>query len=179
MRDGRAAVAWLALGAWLGSCAPTIPPPASETTAWRELAVSLPDYPKDEELLDARLGRPAQGYRYLVDGRSLGVGQDGVVRYTVVLASPGGARTVRHEGLRCQTREARLYGYDTGGQRLQAAASSAWGPLVSRGPDAYRNDLADFYFCTFQGYPKDVDVIRSRLASGQPETSAIDRGAYP
>lgn len=179
MRNGRSTVAWVTLGAWLASCAPTIPPPASETAAWREQAVSLPDYPKDEDLLDARLGRPTQGYRYLIDGRSLSVGQDGVIRYTVVLAASGGTRTVRHEGLRCATREARLYGYGTGGQRLQAAGSSAWEPLASRGPDAYRSDLADFYFCTFQGYPKDVDVIRSRLASGQPDTSAIDRGIYP
>src|SRR3982074_2310115 len=46
---------------------------------------------------------------FFIDKNSLSVGTDGVIRYTVVVKSPAGARNVNYEGIRCDNYNWRLY----------------------------------------------------------------------
>ena len=61
----------------------------------REVALTLPAYPRDEDLLEFTAG-PAGSHRYFVDVRSISIGTDGIVRYSVVVRAAGGAVNVVH-----------------------------------------------------------------------------------
>ena len=73
---------------------------------WVELQAQLPSYPKPEDLLQFDAG-PASSNLHYVDGSSISVGEDGVVRFSLVVKSPAGAKNVSYEGIRCQTHEKR------------------------------------------------------------------------
>ena len=74
---------------------------------WVEIQGKMPDYPKPENLLEFDAG-PASNNLHFVDSSSISVGEDGVVRYSLVVKSPTGAMNVSYEGIRCQTNEARF-----------------------------------------------------------------------
>jgi len=78
------------------------------TKRWQEKAVDLPAAPLPENLLPLYVSA-ATDNDFFVDVVSLTVGPDGVVRYVLVIQSAGGARNVSFEGLRCETRERRVY----------------------------------------------------------------------
>ena len=79
-----------------------------ETKQWQELAVQLPAPPKDETLVSFYVS-PTSDSRFLIDTATLTVGADGVVRYVLVIDAAGGARNVTYEGMRCESRERRIY----------------------------------------------------------------------
>ena len=51
--------------------------------------------------------RPTTSFSF--DGSTLSIGRDGVVRYVLVIEAAGAGKKRHFEGLRCQTRERRLY----------------------------------------------------------------------
>ena len=53
----------------------------------------------------------AIGQSLFVDEASVHYGSDDVIRYTMVIVSPSGARNVTFEGMRCETGERRLYAF--------------------------------------------------------------------
>src|SRR5690348_12438531 len=77
---------------------------------WVEIQAQLPPYPKPENLLQFDAG-PASTNLHYVDAPSLTVGEDGVIRFSLVIKSPSGAMNVSYEGIRCQTAEKRTYAY--------------------------------------------------------------------
>ena len=79
-----------------------------EKKPWVEIEAQLPSYPKQENLIGFDAGAATQ-HRFYIDAPSLSVGEDGVVRYTVVVKSGGGATNVSFEGMRCATQEQKLY----------------------------------------------------------------------
>jgi CNP1-like family protein len=82
----------------------------SDEKSWREIEAQLPPYPKAENLLPFDVS-PSIPSHYFVDASSISVGTDGVVRYILVVRSAQGAETVSYEGLRCETRERKLYAF--------------------------------------------------------------------
>src|SRR5438477_3451709 len=81
-----------------------------EVKPWKELAVQLPQQPKPENLVAFYVG-PTATMKFAIDLNSLSAGSDGVVRYTLVSTSDGGAQNVSYEGIRCQTAEKKLYAF--------------------------------------------------------------------
>ena len=77
---------------------------------WVEIQAELPPYPQTENLLKFDAG-PASDNSHYVDAPSISVGEDAVVRFTLVIKSPSGAMNVSYEGIRCQTAEKRTYAY--------------------------------------------------------------------
>ena len=73
----------------------------SEVRKWQEAAVEFPAFPRQEDLL-AFYVSAATDNRFFVDGSTLSIGGDGVVRYVLVIEAAGGARNVSFEGMRCQ-----------------------------------------------------------------------------
>ena len=61
-----------------------------EITPWSEMQAQLPAYPVDAQLVPLVIGA-ATPHRFFVDVRSISMGSDGVVRYTMVIKAQGGA----------------------------------------------------------------------------------------
>lgn len=65
-----------------------------ETKKWQEMEVQLPVAPKQETLLPFYVSA-ATSNRFYIDGATLSVGSDGVVRYVlVILSAEGGAMSL-------------------------------------------------------------------------------------
>lgn len=87
-----------------------VPPPTQTPEAWKEQTTALPAFPQEGDLVEVATAGTGE-YRYLVDTRSLLVGEDRAVRYTVVTTSTRGARSVFREALRCDTGEYKTLAY--------------------------------------------------------------------
>jgi hypothetical protein len=79
-----------------------------EKQLWQEIEFQLPAAPKAESLIPFYVSAATEN-RFFVDPTTLTVGSDGVVRYVLMVLTPGGARNVTFEGMRCETKERRIY----------------------------------------------------------------------
>lgn len=115
---------------------------------WVEIAAQLPAYPKPENLLPFSVSS-ATGNRFFVDAASISVGEDKVVRYTVVIDAAGGARNVSFEGLRCESGERRLYayGHSDGTWSRARARNAGWETIKFRSLLSYQKALFEDHFC--------------------------------
>jgi hypothetical protein len=80
----------------------------ADTKPWQEIESKIPSYPKPENLVPFDAGA-ASPHRFYIDAPSLSVGEDGVVRYTLVIKAGGGATNVTFEGMRCELRQQKYY----------------------------------------------------------------------
>ena len=132
---------------------------------WQEMEVQLPAAPKQENLLPFEVSA-ASANRFFIDGSTLSVGSDGVVRYVLVVLSPQGARNVSFEGMRCEAREYRIYASG----RLDGSWSKARKNEWVRIQEAYANrqHAALFldYFCPVGVIVHDAAEARSSLVRG-------------
>jgi hypothetical protein len=100
-------------GAWmmLAASFPARAAPSAEDFVerpWQENEVALPPFPEDDALYGFYVS-PTTTNRFFVDLQTLSIGSDGVLRYTLVVLSASGVRNVTFEGMRCKTREWRIY----------------------------------------------------------------------
>lgn len=126
-----------------------------EEYIWKEEGSNIPDYPENAELIEVA-GPPAyRNYQYLIDGKGLKVGADGVVRYSIVIRSSSGSDNVMHDGLRCITAEIKNYAYGStnkeGKKVFIPRQQTSWKPVRSTGVDGYSKGLAENYFCDHNG----------------------------
>lgn len=126
-----------------------------EDYVWKEGDNKIPDYPQNNDLLEVS-GPPAyQNYQYLLDGKNLQVGADGVVRYSIVIRSPAGSDNVMYEGLRCTTSQVKAYAYGStdmdGRKKFIPRQNANWKPVSSSGVSGYSESLAVNYFCDHNG----------------------------
>jgi len=136
-----------------------------EEKEWKEIkGIQFPPVPKARNLIRLDLASLGARYEYFIDGSSILLGTDKVIRYTVVLQSDTGVRNVYFEGIRCETMEARTYGYATRQSGFKPLASSTWKNLRAVGPFAYRLLLADNFMCGSDGWPIDGKTARAKLA---------------
>jgi len=129
---------------------------------WKETDVALPPLPAAGDLARIEAPLTGSGYDVYVDARNISRGRDGVMRYTVVVRTPGGASNTFHEGLRCETDEVRTYAFATRGAFSRVDAE-AWGTLASRGPRAYQDYLANVIMCDRNGFAWDPQQARDAL----------------
>ena len=113
---------------------------------WAEVAAQLPAYPKAENLLPFTVSS-ATRHRYFIDAASISVGDDKVVRYTVVIEATGGAKNVSFEGLRCESGERRLYAYGQPDGSWTKARNAGWEDVKSRSLLSYHKALFETVFC--------------------------------
>lgn len=90
-----------------------------------EEALSLPAYPKNENLVPFDVSASSVN-RFYVDAPSVSFGKDEVVRLTLVVESPSGARNVSYEGIRCATGEKKTYAYGRADGSWSRARDPAW-----------------------------------------------------
>jgi hypothetical protein len=119
---------------------------SDQQKAWQEQEAELPAYPVKDNLLEVDAGTEGLQYTVYLDEPSLIKGDDGVVRYTVVLVSATGIRNVSHEGLHCGERKFRRYAYGIN-DRWQPLTDSPWKPLRGKGANHYRLVFYNRYIC--------------------------------
>lgn len=117
-----------------------------ESKSWQELEVKLPPAPVEASLIPFDVSAVTVN-RFFVDGKSIDVGADGVVRYVLVVLSGEGGENVTFEGMRCETRERRIYAAGRSDGSWAKFKSNQWEKIR----DAYgnRHHAALFleYFC--------------------------------
>jgi hypothetical protein len=136
-----------------------------ETVVWSEMQAHLPAYPKAAQLAEFAIDGRA-GYRFALDQASLSVGADGVTRYTVVIDSPAGARTVNFEATRCTTGERKIYAFGRADGTWSKNRAARWDPIKARVNSDYGRVLFYEYLCAGGEGTASVEQIRARLRSG-------------
>ncbi len=139
-----------------------------ELKPWQELEATLPAFPKAEHLLPFVVSA-ATSNRFFVDSRSLNVDGDGVVRYVLVIETAGGARNVTFEGMRCETRERRLYASGRADGTWSPSRNKRWEPIRDAVANRHYAALFSEYFC-----PIGVQVRNAAEA-----LTALRRGVHP
>lgn len=113
---------------------------------WEELAWQLPPAPVEARLLPFYVSATTTN-RFFVDGSSLSVGADGVVRYVLVIQGGQGARTVTFEGMRCETREKRIYASGRYDGSWSLARKPEWSKVMEIQGNRHHAALFQEYFC--------------------------------
>lgn len=113
---------------------------------WVELEAQLPGYPKDENLLPVYVSA-ATDNKFFVDASSISVGEDGVVRYTMIVKSPAGASNVSFEGIRCNSRERKLYAFGRPNGTWSRSRFAKWEPIRYQERNRQHHMLYDDFFC--------------------------------
>ena len=135
-----------------------------EEKAWAEIAVQLPAFPKEADLLEFKVGAIVNT-RFFIDAESISVGSDDVIRYTLIVVSSGGARNISYEGMRCATGERRFYAFGHPDSGWSKAKGSRWS-RVSGGTNNHHVELYANYFCTVGAPVVNADAIRFGLRNG-------------
>jgi hypothetical protein len=136
-----------------------------ETKGWREIQAQLPPHPKPENLARVKTGS-ASGHEFYVDTASVSLGEDQVVRYTAVVKTSGGATNIFFEGMRCETREEKLYAVGRSDGRWARARDSKWQRVVLRDLVPYRHTLYHDFFCANGVLPTPVRLAIDALKRG-------------
>lgn len=134
---------------------------------WAEEKLQLPKWPKPADLIrfDAR---PSRSFDFFVDGASVSVGADGVVRFTLVAKSTS-ATNVSYEGIRCRTAERKVYALGRPDGTWYEPKDPSWVKIGNQVLEGHRFTLYQDYFCPARTSVKTV-------AEG---LDALKRGGHP
>ena len=114
--------------------------------SWSEIAVELPPPPEAANLLGFDVSTLTT-QKFAIDAKSLSLGSDGVVRYTLVTTSTSGAKNISYEGLRCAANERKIYALGHTDGTWSRARRDAWQPIVNNAVNRQQAALAEDYFC--------------------------------
>lgn len=117
-----------------------------EIKPWAEMQAQLPAYPGDGTLLPIDVSAVTT-HRFFVDEKSVSTGSDGVVRYTLVIKTSGGATNVSFEGIRCETREQKYYAIGRADGSWTRARDPRWRRIEFQHVNAHHLTLYGEYFC--------------------------------
>ena len=128
--------------------------------------VALPAFPRAAGLLPVPLDLPDFDFKLSIDPAALGV-DNGVVRYTVVLTSPSGARNVFYEGVNCITGRYKRYAYGTADGHFARFPDARWKRIFDSGDGRYRYQFYNFFLCnpTAGALPRHQILQRIRYQS--------------
>ncbi len=118
-----------------------------EGETWKEGGIELPPYPEEADLVEFQVDDPLARFRYFIDGRHLKVGEDQVIRYTLVIRSSSGSDNVSFEGIRCSTKTFKTYAFGNGRGELRPLKAPIWEQVKRNGPYRYHLSLRELYFC--------------------------------
>jgi hypothetical protein len=147
-----------------------------EEGPWKESEAALPPYPRDQDLIRFEpTGQTTN--RFYVDGSSLTIGPDKVVRFALVIRSAEGASTVSYSGVNCRPGEWKDYAFGRDGQRWERDANPQWRTIEDKRINNYQHTLAAQYFCTFglfTGGPMgDAKMLVRNLKYPQPVDNRV------
>lgn len=129
---------------------------------WKEGEYEMPAPLRDPALREIETDSISRN-RFLVDENTLTVGDDGVVRYVMVARAGGDAENSTFEGIRCETREWRIYALGRPSGQWANARDASWKPIVDNAYNRPRAVLASEYFCDGPVPPRNRDEVLRRL----------------
>ncbi len=131
---------------------------------WVEQLTQLPSYPEDKNLLAFDAGSVTNN-QYLVDTTSIQIGEDNVIRFSLMIKSAAGARNVSFEGIRCDTSERKLYALGRDDKTWAQPRQSEWQKLDYVRQFYAQRELAKHIFCpNRQIVPTTKEAIESLKA---------------
>lgn len=145
-----------------------------ETKAWEEIAIQLPPAPLEANLLPFDAGATTT-QRFAVDEKSLSVGADGVVRFTLVALSTGGAKNVSYEGIRCASREQKIYALGHPDGSWSRSRRDQWQRIDNDALNRQQSALAKGYFCLGNAVAGNQKDIATRMQRQQTLTDDLLR----
>lgn len=136
-----------------------------ESWKFTEDVIDLPAYPEDDNLYELSIDTGGRPFEYLIDAKSLTIGADDVVYYTVVIRSRSGARNVFFESIRCDSGEYKTHAYGTSTSTFYRLYQPQWKKIYRSTGNAmdYRRDLQVFYFCDSVNHTLDIAEVMSRI----------------
>lgn len=132
---------------------------------WKELEFVLPAAPGLGTLQRFFVSSASEN-EFFVDLATLTVGADGVVRYVLVVLSPQGARNVTYEGMRCETRERRIYASGRQDGAWSKSRNDAWTKIRDVPGNRVHAALFLEYFCPGGVIVRDADEASEALRQG-------------
>ena len=117
-----------------------------DSTPWKEIEARIPSYPRSEDLVVFEVSA-SKAHRYYIDARSLSIGEDGVVRYTLVVKAAGGATNVTFEGIRCELREQKYYAVGRPDGNCARARNPRWRAIQSHELNLHHGVLYRDFLC--------------------------------
>jgi hypothetical protein len=136
---------------------------------WQEIAVQLPSPPASENLIPFYVSATAT-QKFALDEKSLTIGKDGVIRFTLVSTSPSGARNISYEGIRCASFEKKSYAYGRDDGTWSRSRHDQWERIVRNAANRQHGVLAVDFFCESQAVAGDRETLLKRLRNNQPIT---------
>lgn len=113
---------------------------------WQEEETVLPEFPRDENLREFYVSELTQ-HRFFIDGATLSVGKDGVVRYVLVIRTRGGATNVSLEGIRCENRKFKIYATGQRDGSWTRSRRDEWRPIENKPANRHHAALSRDLFC--------------------------------
>jgi hypothetical protein len=136
---------------------------------WQEIAVQLPAPPAPEHLIPFYVSATAT-QTFALDEKSLQIGKDGVIRFTLVSTSPSGARNISYEGIRCASFEKKSYAYGRDDGSWARSRRDQWEPIVRNAANRQHGVLAVDFFCESKSVAGNRETLLKRLRNNQPIT---------
>ena len=143
-----------------------------EYKPWTEVAVQLPPPPHVKDLLPIYVSATAT-QSFAIDSKSLTVGADGVIRYTMVATSPGGAKNISYEGIRCRSFEKKIYAFGQADGSWSRSRRNQWERIVQNAANRQHAILAKDYFCQSLTVADNAKKMLERIRWQQPITQQL------
>jgi hypothetical protein len=144
-----------------------------EKKPWAEIQARIPAYPKPENLIqfEADGGSP---HRFYIDASSLSVGEDGVVRYTLMVRTSGGATNVSFEGIRCDMQQQKYYAIGRPDGSWSRARNPQWKRIEYREINRHHGVLYADFLCRGRNPVSSVREAIQLFRSGGPQHTRAD-----
>jgi hypothetical protein len=122
---------------------PGVPEPEPEV---QELQVPPPRYPRDSDLAEFFLRNPTSNH-FFIDTTSISVDKDKIIRFVMVIRTPGNETNVRFSGLRCGTHEWKDFAFAGDDKKWNVNDNAQWKRIVELRYNNYQDSLFADYFC--------------------------------
>lgn len=138
---------------------------------WVEEAAEPPAFPQDASLREFYVSELTTN-KFYIDASTLSVGKDGVVRYVLVVRTSGGATNITFEGIRCSSRELRIYASGRRDGTWAKARLSDWRPIENKPANRHHAELSRNLFCPNGTPMRSAEEGREALRLGKhPEVN--------
>lgn len=137
-----------------------------ETKQWQEIEVQLPAAPSQTDLQSFYVSA-ATDNKFFIDLATLSIGSDGVVRYVLVIQAAGGGRNVTFEGMRCETRENRIYASGRRDGTWSKSRNNEWSRVKNVYANRHHAALFLEYFCPSGVIVRTVEEAKEALRRGE------------
>ncbi len=113
---------------------------------WAEEELTLPAFPQEANLRKIYVSEMT-AHEFYIDASTLNPGKDGVVRYVLVVRTRGGATNISFEGIRCESRELKIYASGRQDGTWAKARKSEWRVIENKPVNRQHAALSRDYFC--------------------------------